>query len=52
MPIKAELNVSYYYILCDNCHKVTLFFTNMKAFAKKILKFVAGTTLYNLKRIS
>ena len=26
-------------------HKVTLFFANMKAFARKILNFVAGTTI-------
>lgn len=29
------------------CHKVTLFFSNMKAFAKKILIFVSGTTFIN-----
>ena len=31
------------------CCKVTLFFAKMKAFAKKILKFVTGTTFINHK---
>ena len=29
------------------CCKVTLFFAKMKAFAKKLLKFVTGTTFFN-----
>ena len=51
MPLKAEKIVSFYYNLYDMRHKVTLFFANMKAFAKKILNFVAGTTFTNSKRI-
>jgi hypothetical protein len=44
MLLRATKNASYYLKLNDMRHKVTLFSANMKAFAKKILNFVAGTT--------
>jgi len=43
--------VSFSSILYNKCHKVTLFFANMKAFAKKILTFVVRTPFINTNPI-